>query len=173
MHKIAALFGMFTATILCGYSYMQMSKASTALKTNGPCPWDPPEWSGKPSARAPDQPPSDVRIPSSARRDDRPHEPGYRVFIRFLGDVDDLLDKVQDRTSFEAIKPKILARVRRHVADAKDHPNPGLTQLSKAAAKEWESAANRHAESLTRADRAVPGVLIFFQKEAGALFQSD
>jgi hypothetical protein len=172
MYKLVPLIGVFTATCMVAYSSSQMSKASKAINATGPCPWEPPVWSGKPSARAPDQPPSDVRIPSAPTAE-RPKEPGYKVFVRFLGDVDDLLDKIQDRASFEAVKPKILARVRRHVADAKDHPNPGLTQLSKAAAKEWESAAKRHAESLTRANKVVPGVLIFFQKEAGALFESN
>jgi hypothetical protein len=173
MHKLAALASMFTATCLVAYSASQMSKASKAINSN--CSWscEPPVWSGKPSTRAPDRPPEDIRIPSEPRRDARPSEPGYKVFIRFLGDVDDLLDTIQDRASFEAVKPKLLARVRRHTADAKDHPNPGLTRLSKSAAKEWETATMRHAASLTRADKAVPGVFSYFQKEAGALFASD
>ena len=96
---------------------------------------------------------------------EQPAESPHVAVVRFLGDLDDLLDTVHDRRSFAAVKPKLLARTRQHAALAAKHANQGMTQLSPDAAKQWETAANRHARSLARATQANSEVEAFFANE--------
>lgn len=99
-------------------------------------------------------------------------EPGHLAVVRCLNDMDDLLDTVRDPASFAVVKPKLLSRARQHATQAAKHPNPGLSQMSRAAAKQWEQAANRHTESLARAIGAVPAVGEFFEKDIAAVMKA-
>ncbi len=103
----------------------------------------------------------------------RPTEPAHKAMIRCLTDLDNLLDTVQGPISFAAVKPKLLARVRRHAAEAKDHPNPIFGRLSQAAALELQRALNRHAESLSLAIQAAPEVKEFFEKELAPILSPN
>jgi hypothetical protein len=99
---------------------------------------------------------------ATAERDRHPAESPHVAVVRFLTDIDDLLDTVHDRASFAAVKPKLVARTRQHAALAAKHADQGLTQLSPAAAQQWQTAANRHTASLARAMGAVSEVETFF-----------
>ena len=106
-----------------------------------------------------------ARAPSATKS----NEPAYKSVVRCLGDLDDILDGITSPASFAAAKPKLLNRVRQQAALAAEHPNQGMTQLSKAAAKEMSKAANRHTESMIRANNIAPGVAAFFEKEVAAV----
>jgi hypothetical protein len=94
--------------------------------------------------------------------------PAHRVLARCLNDVDDYLDTIQDPTSFAKLRPHILGRVRRHVAEMRAYADSGTTLLNKAASQELKKAADRHSQSLARAVRAVPAVREFFNTEVAA-----
>ena len=109
---------------------------------------------------------------ASSRSAERNHDTAqspHVALVRFLTDLDDLLDTVHDRASFATIKPKLLARTRAHAALAAKHADQGLTQLSPDAAKQWQAAANRHARSLARATQAVAEVETFFAHDLAPL----
>ena len=106
-----------------------------------------------------------------AKAEDRPSEPVYKSMIRCLGDLDDLLDMVVDRNSFEAIKPRLVKRVIQQKEYASEHPNQGMTKLSRAAAKELQGAINRHSQSLTRANSVAPSVSEYFKRKLGSLLE--
>jgi hypothetical protein len=91
--------------------------------------------------------------------------PAHRLLVRCLGDVDDFLDSINDSASFEAVKPHILGRVRRHVAESRAYGDSGTTGLSKTASQELRKAADRHSQALGRAIRVVPAVRGFFDKD--------
>jgi hypothetical protein len=93
--------------------------------------------------------------------------------VRFLGDIDDLLDTVHDSDSFTAVKPKLLARAREQAALAARHPNQGMSSMSPAAASQWQKAASRHAESLARASQVEPAVADFFASDLAAILSSE
>jgi hypothetical protein len=164
MHKLTGLFSILVAMGFMGYSAMQMNKAAKAIKM---CD-EPGEWVGTPTTSTEQRsgPPADARI---SRRDPRDYEPAYKLLIRCLGDIDDLLDTVKDPAGFAMVKPMILSRVRQHVAEGKNHPDQGMTQLSKAAAKEFQEAVNRHTVSMIRANEKATGVAKFFEKEVAPL----
>jgi hypothetical protein len=96
-----------------------------------------------------------------------------QAVVRFLGDIDDLLDTVHDSASFAAVKPKLLARARAQAALAAPHPNQGMTSLNPTATVQWQKAVNRHAKSLTRAIKAVPAVEDFFANDLAAILNSE
>src|SRR5262249_48928018 len=159
MYKIIpVIFGLSVATFFVGYSTMQMDRTSNILKYGSP---EPPGWARE-SLRKREEPTADA-TPRWSSNSDRADEPVHKLMIRFLSDLDDLLDTIKDPASFESVKPRILRRVRRHADLAKEHPNQGMTRFSKSEAKEFEKAVNRHAASLMRADTAAPGVQDFFK----------
>ena len=93
--------------------------------------------------------------------------------VRFLGDMDDLLDTVHDSASFAAVKPKLLARAREQAALAAQHPNQGMSNLSPSATNQWQKAVDRHAESLARAIEADPAVADFFANDLAAVLSAE
>jgi hypothetical protein len=109
---------------------------------------------------------------ASAEASELDTEPGHLAVVRCLKDMDDLLDTVRDPASFAAVKPRLLTRARQHATQAAKHPDPGLSRLSRAAAKQWEQAANRHTESLSRAIEAVPAVREFFEQDIAAVMKA-
>lgn len=99
------------------------------------------------------------------------NEPAFKSLIRCLSDVDDILDRITGPASFATAKPKILDRMRQQAALAKANPNQGMSQLSKAASKEFSKAVNRHTESMIRANSVAPGVTTFFENEVAAIMK--
>jgi hypothetical protein len=118
------------------------------------------------------QPPEDRPTTSAPVAQQTTVDPTQAV-VRFLGDMDDLLDTVHDSASFAALKPKLLARAREQVALAAQHPNQGMSRLSGSAAIQWQNAVNRHAESLARAIEADPTVADFFADDLAAILSSE
>jgi hypothetical protein len=116
--------------------------------------------------------PKEDRPVASAPAEQTTVDPTQAV-IRFLGDLDDLLDTVRDSASFAAVKPKLLARARQQVALAAQHSNQGMSALSPSATKQWQRAANRHAKSLARAIEADPAVEDFFADDMAAILNSQ
>src|SRR5262245_14296497 len=53
-------------------------------------------------------------------------DPPHKMLMRFMADLDDILDKVHDPASFEAARPKLLARTRRHADWASSQPGQGM-----------------------------------------------
>jgi hypothetical protein len=98
-------------------------------------------------------------------------DPAHVVLMRFIADLDDILDKIHDPASFEAAKPKLLARTRRHADWASSQQGQGMAQLSGQAAKEFHAAGDRHTRSMMRAERVAPGVQGFFTRELGPLLE--
>jgi hypothetical protein len=96
-----------------------------------------------------------------------------QAVVSFLADVDDLLDTIHDSRSFATARPKLLKRARQQAALAAQHPNQGMTQLSREDARKWQQAANRHTESLARAMAAVPAVEDFFMDELAEILSPD
>ena len=47
-----------------------------------------------------------------------------------------------------------------------------MTQLSRSAALQWQTAANRHTQSLTRAIEAEPAVADFFANDLAAILSA-
>jgi len=168
MYKvIPAVIGLSVAAFFVGYSSMQMDRASNILKYGSA---EPPGWARE-TMKKREEPTADA-TPRWSSNNDRTDEPAYKLLIRCLNDVDNLLDTVKDAASFEAVKPRILRRMRQHKEIGKSHPEQGMTQLSKTAAKEFEKAINRHAVSLIRADSVAPGVQDFFKKEVAPIMES-
>lgn len=99
----------------------------------------------------------------------RPTEPVHKSLIRMLNDLDDILDTIHDRSSFEAAKPRLLNRAREQAAMARQHRNAGMTAMSPFAQQELQPAITRHAKSLSRAVGVVPGVNKFFNDELGRI----
>jgi hypothetical protein len=147
MQKFIPLISFGVAAIFVSYSAMQFSHVSGNI-------------TAKEVAAPPPQPAQPSR---------HPNEPVHRMLIRCLTDVDDLLDTIRNPASFAAAKPKILNRMRQHVAQAGVQPNQGMARLSKTAAQEMQKAMNRHTEALIRANEAAPGVVEFFQKDVAAV----
>ena len=165
MYKVVpAVIGLSVATFFVCYSSMQMDRASNILKYGSA---EPPGWARE-TTRKREEPTAEA-TPRWSSNNDRTEEPVHKIMIRFLTDLDDLLDTIKDSASFESVKPRILRRVRRHADLAKQHPNQGMTQFSKSEAKEFEKAVNRHAASLVRAEAAAPGVTDFFKNEVQPL----
>jgi len=168
MYKvIPAVLGLGVATFFVGYSSMQMDRASNILKYGSA---EPPGWARE-TLKKREQPTADA-TPQWSSNNDRAAEPAFKILIRFLGEVDDLLDTVKDPASFEAVKPRILRRVRQHKELAKQHPDQGMRQLNKAESKEFEKAVTRHAASALRADSVAPGVTDFFKNEVGPIMEA-
>ena len=118
------------------------------------------------------QPQEDRPIASAPAERQATVDPTQAV-VRFLGDIDDLLDTVHDSASFAAIKPKLLARAREQAALAAQHPNQGMSSLNPSATSQWQKAANRHAKSLARAIQADPAVADFFAGDLAAVLSSE
>jgi hypothetical protein len=118
------------------------------------------------------QPQEDRPITSAPAAPQATVDPTQAV-VRFLGDMDDLLDTVHDSASFAAVKPKLLARAREQAALAAQHPNQGMSSLNPSAAIQWKKAANRHAQSLARAIEAEPAVADFFADDLAAILSSE
>jgi hypothetical protein len=165
MNKVAPLVGFAVAAFFCFRAASQfpdpLADSPKSLLATPPVVGNPPETQSDSSPATPRQ--------ATAQR---PYEPAHKVLIRCLSDVDDLLDTIRDPASFAAVKPKLLSRVRQHVAQASEHPNPGMARLSRAAAQEMQKAMNRHTESLIRADRVAPGVRAFFEKDIAAILNA-
>jgi hypothetical protein len=157
MFRLAPLVAFGVATVFVGYSAMQFSYVSSVITA--------------PKEDAPSTVPPTLPIapPLTARS----NEPGLNLLVRCLSDIDDLLDTIHDPAGFEAVKPKILDRMRLHVAQGSALRNQGMKKLSKAEAKEMEKATNRHMTSLSRADQVAPGIVPFFQKEVGAILSGQ
>jgi hypothetical protein len=150
---MAPLVAFGVAAVFVSYSAMQFAHVSSVItETKEVAP--------------PTVPPT---LPLAPPLTARSNESGQKMLIRCLSDIDDLLDTIQNPAGFEAVKPKILDRMRRHVAQASASGNQGMKKLSKAEAKEMEKATNRHMASLSRADQVAPGIVAFFQKEVGAI----
>jgi hypothetical protein len=118
------------------------------------------------------QPQEDRPITSAPAARQAAIDPTQAV-IRFLGDLDDLLDTVHDSASFAAVKPKLLARAREQAALAAQHPNQGMSSLNPSATIQWQKAAKRHAESLASATKADPAVADFFAHDLAAILSSE
>jgi hypothetical protein len=165
MYKVVpAVIGLSVATFFVCYSSMQMDRASNIFKYGSA---EPPGWARETTKKR--EEPTAEATPRWSSNNDRTEEPVSKVMIRLLNEVDDLLDTITDRASFEAVKPRILRRVRQVAELAKGRQNQGMTQFSKSAAKELEKAVNRHATSLVRADAAAPWVTEFFKNEVQPL----
>lgn len=156
MNKFVPLIGMAVATAFVGRAALQFSDlpitnpAATAGDNSV-------ETRPKASADAP-----------TGRADNSRSEPAYKAVIRCLSDLDDLLDSIVNPATFVTIKPLLLSRVRQHVSHAADHPQ-GMTKLSRTASEEMQQAMNRHAASLTRANKIAPGVTAFFEHEVASV----
>jgi hypothetical protein len=155
MFKIVPLISFSVATFFVCYSIYQFSALPINLSGN---PLATPVASGPPQKQ-----------PSAAPGGQRANVPVHKALIRCLSDIDDLLDMISDPASFELVKPKILDRVRKHMAQALAQPNKGMGKLNWTAAKELEKATNRHMAAVVRANNVAPGVATFFQKEVGAV----
>src|SRR5437763_14989188 len=108
MYKIIpVVVSIGVATFFVGYSSMQMDRTSNILKYGSP---EPPGWAGETRKKQPQ--PTVEATPRWSSNNDRTAEPAYKIFIRFLGDVDDLLDTIKDPASFERVTPRILRRGR-------------------------------------------------------------
>jgi hypothetical protein len=147
---------------------MQMNSAATAITAkqpaNAPAPRRQVIWqTDSPEEKPAPKEPAPVR-PSE--------ESLHTVLIRFLGDLDDLLDTIHDPASFEAVKPKLLRRAQQQAELAAQKPNRGGAQLSKAAGKELQKAVNRHTASMERAIGVAPGVKRFFEKDMAAILNA-
>jgi hypothetical protein len=146
---------------------MQMSRTANIL--NNGCP-DPPGWARETLKKR--EEPTAEATPRWSSNNDRSDEPAYKLLIRCLNDVDNLLDTVKDPASFEAVKPRILRRVRQHKEVGQSHPEQGMTQLSKSAAAEFEKAIKRHAASVIRAESVAPAVTDFFKNEVRPVMEA-
>jgi hypothetical protein len=118
------------------------------------------------------QPQEDRPITSAPAARQSTIDPTQAV-VRFLGDMDDLLDTVHDSASFAAVKPKLLARAREQAALAAQHSNQGMSSLNPSATKQWQKAAKRHAESVARAIKGDPAVEDFFANDLAAVLSSE
>src|SRR5436190_4046690 len=99
MFRIAPVVAFGVATIFVGYSAMQFSHVSSVITETK-------------EAAPPAVPPT---MPLAPPLTARSNESGQKMLVRCLSDIDDLLDTIHDPASFEAVKPKILDRMRRHV----------------------------------------------------------
>ncbi len=158
MSKIIPLVSLTVAACFAYHAASQFPTAAIAVGGGNPA-------RTRPKAR----PASDPAKSRPAATGQRSHEPAHKALIRCLGDLDNLLDTIQGPISFAAVKPKLLARVRQHAAEAADHPNPGMARLSPSAATELQRAMNRHTQSLSLAIQAAPEVKEFFEKEIAAV----
>jgi hypothetical protein len=152
MQRFIPVVGLLVASYYIGTAGVQTSKTASVITAPSP---------GDPAAESPSS--------KKSAASQRPDEPVHKSLIRFLTDTDDLLDTIHDPASFAAVKPKLLRRAREQADLAAQHPNQGMSQLSKSAAKELQTAINRHSESLERAIRVAPGVQPFFEKELAAI----
>ncbi len=156
MNKVIPLIGIAVASIFAGRAVMQLSDlpitnpAATAAGS-------PPELQPKASAE-----------PQTTRGDG---EPPHKAIIRCLGDLDDLLDTISGPAAFQAVKPIMLGRVRQFADRAAEHSNRGMAKLSRAASKEMQTAMNRHAQAVTRANSVAPGVTRFFEHEVASVLK--
>jgi hypothetical protein len=167
MYKIVPVIVALTvATFFVGYSTIQMDRTSNILKYGTP---EPPGWARE-TLKKREEATAEATPRWSSNNDH--DEPAFKIMLRFLGDTDDLLDTVKDPASFDAVKPRILRRARRHAEIGKDHPDKGMKQLSKAEAKEFDKALKRHAASMLRADSVAPGVTDFFKDEVGPTLEA-
>jgi len=96
----------------------------------------------------------------------------HRSVIRCLGDLDDLLDTVHDPASFEAVKPKLLDRMRQQTALAVAHPGQGMVGMSRSAALATQKAMDRHTEAVVRANEVAPAVTDFFTNDVAAVLNA-
>jgi hypothetical protein len=110
--------------------------------------------------------PSPRGQPSAAAM--RAAEPVHKSLVRCMNDMDDILDTIHDDRSFAAAKPKLLQRAYEQAAQARLHPDAGMTQVGQLAQYEIREASKRHMKSLTRANEAVPALNKFFNDEVGA-----
>jgi hypothetical protein len=155
MQKAIPLVGVLVATFFVGSAAIQFSGPVSAINP-------------KKSLN------STILGGGADQRSERPSaprsaEPVHMSLIRCLTDLDDLLDTIRDPASFAAVKPKLLARAREQADYAAANPGQGMSRLSKSAAKELQTAVNRHAASLERAMRVAPGVQPFMEKEMAAI----
>jgi hypothetical protein len=157
------LVGILTATYFASNAAIQMSGTATAITAMDV--FTAPDPAQSDSAAEPPR-------PDKAKNDRRPVELVHKSLIRFLTDIDDLLDSIHDPASFAAVKPKLLHRAREQKAYAAEHSGQGLSLMTKAGAKELEKAMNRHAESLERAIQVAPGVKRFFDKDLAAILNA-
>jgi hypothetical protein len=171
MFKIVPVIGVTLGTFLLAYTAFQFpttpatspgwSQVVSAVTSNE-------SITPEPQATAP--PTAPPKIASDGGQ--RPNEPGYKMLIRCLSDLDDLLDTVRDPTTFARIKPQLRARVQQHVAQVA-HANGGMARLSRAAAKEMQKAMNRHTQSMLQANQVAPGVRDFFEHEIAGLLKAN
>jgi hypothetical protein len=161
MQRLLPLVGVLIATYFAGNAAVQMSQTAAVITPSGAatCP------ATCEAADPPSDPADEPRSPKKAGADPRPFVPVHTALIRFLSDMDDLLDTVHDPASFAAARPKLLARARAQADLAEQQPGRGMSRLSKAAGRELQKAIDRHTESLGRAIRAVPAVRPFFEKD--------
>jgi len=158
MNKIVPLIGLLVATVFAGRAAVQFSDLPiTKPATAGPDGSDPVGTRTKTSPG-----------PAATRGDRNRNEPVYKALIRCLNDLDDLLDSIVNPATFVTVRPLLLSRVRQHVAEASENQQ-GMAKLSRAASQELQQAMNRHAESLTRANKVAPGVTRFFEHEMAAI----
>jgi hypothetical protein len=177
MSKTVPIIGLIAATYFLVSTAFQFPIPPSSI-----APATPPGWSRVVSAITDDgrgQPepqgikPSDAPPKTTPSGSQRSNEPAYKVLIRCLSDLDDVLDTIHDPATFAAAKPRILGRVRDHVAQVSALANPGMGRLSRSAAKEMQTAMNRHAKSLMEANQSVPGVTAFFDHEVAALLGAN
>jgi hypothetical protein len=153
---VAALFFGYAA-----YQYANVSAGLTDRQAAAPAV-------SLPQDRA-DAPPRPPRPASGGKSTD---VSVHQSVIRCLGDLDDLLDTVHDPASFEAVKPKLLDRLRQQAALAAAHPGQGMVGMSRSAALAMQKAVNRHTEAIVRANEVAPGVTDFFAKEMAAVLNA-
>jgi hypothetical protein len=150
MNKILPLIGVAVATGFVGYAGVQFSGIPIT---------DPADDAGKAAQVRP-------KAPQRTAADDE--EPPYKALIRCINDLDDLLDSIVNPATFQTVKPLMLKRVRRHVAEMEEREH-GMGELSRDAAREMQQAIKRHAASLARANSVAPGVNDFFSQHLAAV----
>jgi hypothetical protein len=150
MNKILPLIGVAVAASLSGYAAVQLSGAGAAVdeaKVVKPAP-------KRPSAR-------------TAQSTDDQDEPPYKALIRLISDLDDMLDSIVNEETFRTVRPLMLKRVRQHAAEMAENERH-MGKLSKEATGELNAALARHATSMGRANKVVPGVADFFSQHLAA-----
>jgi hypothetical protein len=166
MNRVAPLVVFAAATFYAGQAAFQLSGSPACFPKS---PLVTPDEVGNPPETLADSSPEAPRHVTAQC----PCEPAYKVLIRCLSDVDDLLDTIHDPASFAAVKPKILSRFRQHMAEGKEHPNAALRGLSRAASQELAKATNRHTGSVTRAIGVAPEVRRLFEKDVAAILNGN
>jgi hypothetical protein len=158
MNKIVPLIGIVVATVFVGRAAMQFSDLPITSSATTEIGGD----------NLVETRPRASPEPQTARGGSKRDEPAYKLLVRCLSDLDDLLDAIVNPATFETVKPLLLNRVREHVAQVSEN-SQGMAKLNRAASQEMQQAMNRHAASLMRASKVAPGVTRFFEHDVAAV----